>query len=121
PDHLPGQVKDANRFAHIEYEDLPALTHGARLQHELASFGYGHEVACDFGVCYCYRTSLFDLLLEHGDYRPIRAQHVTKTRRNKTRLELSRFRQHVVERLDIDLRNALGATHNVGGVDSLVR
>ena len=69
----------------------------------------------------CDRPAILDLPLENGNHRTVGTQHVTETGRDKlgVTVDLS-LDLGLVETLDIDLTNPLGATHDVGRVDSLV-
>ena len=48
--HALCQVGDADWLAHIEDEDLASLTHGSRLQYQLAGFRDQHEETDDVGM-----------------------------------------------------------------------
>src|SRR5690606_20144619 len=97
------------------------FAHRTGLKHQLTRLGDGHEETRDFRVCYGDRTTLLNLLLEHRNYRAVGTQHISKTGGDKTGLEFTQLRQRVAQRLYIDLCNTLGATHDVRGVDSLIR
>src|SRR5690606_21202354 len=97
------------------------LAHGARFQHQLTRFRNGHKVTRDLRMRYSDRPSLFNLLLEDGYYRSVRPQYIPETGGDKTGLECTTGRQRVVERLHIDLGDALGAPHDVGWIHCFVR
>ena len=113
---------DLHRLTHVEDKDLRPGGHRGGLHHQPAGFRNRHEEACDVGVRHRYRAALGDLLAEARDHRAVRPQHVAETRGDELRLAL-----HLAgldgqtERLYVDLRQTLRATHDVGRVDGLVR
>ena len=119
--HALSQVGDADRIAHVEDEDLAAMAHRASLQHQAAGLGDEHEVADDVLVGDGDGASLLDLLFEERDDRSVGAEHVAEAGGDKLRHALYlAVLDGLVERLAIDLADALAATHDVGGIDGLV-
>ena len=120
-DHALGEVDNAYGGTHIEHEDLAALAHGAGLEDELAGFGDEHEEADDIGMGDGDGTALANLLSEDGNHRTVATQHIAETGGNElgdtAYLALD---NGFVERLTVDLANALAATHDIGGVDGFI-
>jgi hypothetical protein len=81
PDHALRQVEDADRFAHLEHEDLAALGTDRRLQHQLDSLGGAHEEARHPRVGHRDGTSRRDLPEEGRDDAAAAAQHVPEPHR----------------------------------------
>ena len=120
-DHALGEVDDADGGAHVEDEDLAALAHGTGLEDELAGFGDEHEEADDVGVGDGDGTALADLLLEDGDDRAVAAEDIAEAGGDELGDALdTALDDGLVERLAVDLTDALAATHDVGGVDGFV-
>ena len=71
--HLLCKVVYLHGLAHVEDEDVVALSHRRGLQHERAGLGDGHEVADDTGVGDGDGTALGYLLLEERDDRAVGA------------------------------------------------
>ena len=115
-------MRDLNRFAHVEDEDLIARRHRGGLHHQPAGLRDRHEEARDVGVRNRNRTALGYLLAEARDHRAVRTQHVAETRSDELRLAL-----HLAgldgqtERLHVDLGQTFCTAHDVGRVDGLVR
>ena len=120
-DHALGEVDDADGSAHIEDEDLAALAHGAGLEDELAGFGDEHEEADDVGMGDGDGTALADLLLEDGDDGAVAAEDIAEAGGDELGDALDTpLDNGLVERLAVDLADALAAPHDIGGVDGLV-
>jgi len=120
-DHPSCKVVDLDRLAHVEDEDLVAGAHRRSFHHEAAGLGDGHEEAGDLGMGDRDRASLRDLLAEARDHRAVRAEDVAEPSRHELRFAgLPALFHRQAHRLHVDLRQALGAAHYVGRVDSLV-
>ena len=119
--HPPRQVVDFHGLAHIEDEDLRARAEGRGLHHQTAGLGNGHEESGDVGMRHRHRTALLDLLPETRNHGAVGTQHVTKTRGHEDGLALQLAALNgQPQRLHINLGNALGATHHIGGIHGLV-
>src|SRR5690606_12856226 len=57
-DHLTGKVGYSYWFAHVQHVNLSPLPHAASLQHQLAGFRNGHEVADDIRMRNRYRPTI---------------------------------------------------------------
>ena len=75
-DHLPREVDDLDRLAHIQDEDAAAFPsrksgtihpEDAGLQHQADGFPHRHEVALHVGVGDGQRTATTELALEQGN------------------------------------------------------
>ena len=120
-DHPAGELVDLHGFAHIEDEDLVAGAHRSGLHHEAAGLGDGHKEAVDLGVCHSDGTALGDLLTEARDHGAVAAEDVAEAGGHKLGLSfLFAIFDGEAEALDVDLGQAFGAAHNVGGVHGLV-
>ena len=119
--HLLGQVGNLHWTSHIEDENLAALTLGASLKNKLAGLGNEHEIAYDVGMGHRDRASKANLLLEEGNDGAIGVEHIAEPCRNELgdTLHLPIF-DGIVKALHVNLADALGATHHIGGIDSLV-
>ena len=95
------------------------MPHAARLEHQRARLGDGHEVANDVAVGHRHGASALDLLAEEWYHRAVAAQHVAKAGGDELRV-LAHLLGIEEERLAVDLGQALGAAHDVAGVHSLV-
>ena len=84
--HTLSQVGYSHGFAHVEDENLAAVSLRSGLKHQFAGLGYEHEETNDVGVGNGYGTSSLYLPLEERDNRAVRAQHIAKTRGNKLRV-----------------------------------
>ena len=114
PDHLPGEGEDRRRLAHVEQEDLPAVGHRARLQHEAHRLGDGHEVAGHLRAGDRHRPAVEDLAQERRHHAAAAAEHVAEAH--------GRVGQAVVA-ADADhhlLGRPLGRTHHRAGMGGLV-
>src|ERR1043166_2720981 len=81
PDHLPRQIDDLDRLAHVEDENLAARSriggtffgHGLRrggFEHKLDRLAHGHETARDIRVGHCQRPTRRELAREERHGRP---------------------------------------------------
>src|SRR5437868_9415771 len=77
-DQIGGEVHDPDRLAHVEDEDLPAMSQGTGLKHELHGLGNGHEVAAHLGVRDRQRPTRIDLPQEDWDDAAATAQNVSE-------------------------------------------
>ncbi|MCY1375119.1 hypothetical protein D9M69_625080 [compost metagenome] len=68
-DHLLGQFDDPHRLAHVQDKDITALSHGARLDHQLCRFRDGHEVSSDLRMRDRQRTARLDLFVKQRNDR----------------------------------------------------
>jgi len=73
------QVRDADRFSHIEHQDISVSGNGKGLEHERNGFGYGHEITRDLRVGYGDAPLAADLLLEDRYNTALRAENIAKT------------------------------------------
>lgn len=120
-DHASCEVGYAHGLAHVEHEDLASVAHRSGFEHELAGFGYEHEVAYDVGVGDCDGASGFDLALEDGDDGAVGSEHVAEARGDKSGYAFcSAVFDGGVEGLNVDFADAFRAAHHVGGVDGFV-
>jgi hypothetical protein len=115
PDEIPGHVDDADGFAHVEDEDLSALTHGPACRMSWAASGNAHEVAAHIGMRHRHRSARRNLLLEQGDDRPGAAEDVSEADGHEPGHLLS------VHALHEEFGDPLGSPHDVGGPNGLVR
>ena len=113
-DQAGRQVHNAHGFAHVQHIDAAAFGKTPGLQHELRSFGDGHEVAHDVRVGDGDGATALDLLLKQRDNAAVAAQHVAETHGHALHIGVGGIG------LDQHFADALGAAHDVGGVDSLV-
>src|SRR5882672_5659221 len=114
-DHAPSQVPNPDRFAHVEHEDIAALRHRPRLNHELRGLRDGHEIADYFRMRHGYRATGFDLLIEQRYNRTGRCQYIAESHHAKPRLAAA-----PMQALQDDFGESLGRTHDVGGIHGLV-
>ena len=92
-DHLPRQVHDLDRLAHVEHENLAADPLGGALQHQHRSLRDGHEITGDLRVRHFDGAPVGDLLLEEGDDAAGGAEDVAKADRHELGLVRVRVRQ----------------------------
>ena len=132
--HALGQFADADGFAHVEHKHIPALCHGACLQHQLSGFGNGHEVAGDLRVRHGDGAAVRDLLAKQRDHAAAGAQHVAKAHHGKTggaapggrslgravRCAGKRGLGSVGHGLQYQLGHAFAGPHHIGGAHGLV-
>src|SRR5204862_1310243 len=78
PDHLAGELGNLHRFAHVQNENLTALSERAALQNQADSFGNGHKKPNHVGMGNCDWAALGDLALEDGNHAARRAEHIAK-------------------------------------------
>lgn len=114
-DQVAGQVDDLDRLAHVEHEDLAAPGQGASLDDQAGRFGDRHEIARDLRVGDRHLALLLDLLPEKRDHRAARTKDIAKAhgREGGQGVEPAQV-------LDGELGHALGRTHDIGRIDSLV-
>ena len=93
----------------------PALGHRAGLHHQLRGLGDRHEVADDVRMGHGDRTAAADLLLEQRHHRAGGCQHVAEAHHAEARV-----RGALLQRLQHQLRQALGGAHDVRRVHRLV-
>ena len=146
-DQVAGQGVDLDRAAHVEDEDLAAVSVSAGQKDQTDGFGDRHEVADDVRVRDLDRTALLDHLAEERDHGAVAAQDVAEADRHELGVDVFEgaagavlvggFRAHMgkelrdlrgltgfdlrVETLDDHLAEALGGAHDVGRIDRLVR
>lgn len=119
--HPLGKRGDLDRLAHVEHEYLGARGECRGLHHKAASLGDGHEEAAYLAVGHCDRAAVLYLLAEAGYDRAVGAENVAEAGGDELCLALRLPALYgEAERLDVDLGQALGAAHDVGGVDGLV-
>ena len=82
-DHVPGEVEDLHRLAHVEDEDLAAFGVGTGLKDKTYRFWNRHEEADDVRMCDRDRTTGFDLLFKERNNRAVRTKNVAKADRYK--------------------------------------
>ena len=114
-DHVPGQIQDPDRLAHLEDEDLAPLSHRPGLQDQLGRLGDAHEVAGDLRMGHGHRAPLGDLLLEEGDHRSGTADDVPESDGDEAGLRIP------VAAGGHQFADALGRPHDVGRPHGLVR
>ena len=119
--HALGKVDNLDGGAHVEDEDFASLAHGAGFEDEFACLGDEHEEADDVGMGDGDGSSLTELLLKDRDNTTIASEYVAKACRDELgdAFDLA-LDNSLVQGLAIDFADALGASHDVGGVDGLV-
>ena len=129
--HTLGEIHYLDGLAHIEDEYLSTVADGACLEDELAGFGDEHEVAYDIGVGDGDGAASLDLLTEERDNGAVGAQYIAEAGGDELgdgwraidlgeRSVGAALCDGFVEGLAVNLADALGAAHDVGGVDGLV-
>ena len=119
--HLLGQVHNHNGLTHLKDENLISIAHSCGLHHQPASLRNGHKEAVNLGVGYGYRTTLLNLLAEVWNNATVATQHIAKSGGYELGPTLlSVLCDSHTETLTINLCQSLGATHHIGGIDSLV-
>ena len=116
PYHLPRQVDDFYRFAHVQNKYVAAFAHRARLYHQLGGFGDGHKVAGDVGMGKRNGPAGGDLLLEGRNDRTGRTQYVAEAHHAEAGLAV-RFRR---QGLQDEFGHAFARAHSVGGTHGFV-
>ncbi len=114
-DEVLGEVKDLDRVAHVEHEDIAAVAHGCRLDDKAHSLRDRHEIAHNVRVRHRDGTARQNLILEQRNDRTVRTEDIAEAHRHKFRLGF------LAERLHDHLAQTLRRTHDVRRVDSLVR
>ncbi len=115
PDHLLGEIADADRLAHVEREDFAAVAEHRGLQDQLAGLGDRHEVPRDLGMRDRDRARPRGSARESsGTTRARRVEHVAEPDRDEARRRLAR------KVLAEELGDALARTHDAGRIDGLV-
>ena len=119
--HAVGKVDNTDRGSHVEDEDFASLAHGTGFEDEFAGLGDEHEEADDVGMGDGDGTALAYLFLEDGDDGAVAAQDIAEAGGDELgdALDLA-FLDGLVQGLAVDFADALGASHDVGGVDGLV-
>ena len=119
--HALGKVDNADWGSHVEDEDFASLAHGAGFEDELACLWDEHEEADDVGMGDGDGTTLEQLLPEDGNDAAVAAQDIAKAGGDELgdALDLALL-NGFVEGLAVDFADALGASHDIGGIDSLV-
>ena len=112
--HARGQVGDTHGLAHVEHEYLAAIAFRASFKYQFAGLGNEHEETDDVGMGDGDGASLLNLFLEQGNHRAVGAEHIAEAGCNKLRVD------NLVERLHVNLADALRASHDVGRIDGLV-
>lgn len=119
--HALGKVDNLDGSSHVEDKDFTSFAHSAGFEDELACLGDEHEEADDVGMGDGDGASLEKLLLEDGDDTAVAAQNIAEAGGDELgdafNLALD---NSLVQGLAIDFADALGASHDIGGVDSLV-
>ena len=82
-DHLPREVDDRHRLAHVEEEDLALVGHRAGLEHEAHRFGDRHEVAGHLRVGDRHRAAVEDLAEERRHHAAAAAEDVAEANRRE--------------------------------------
>ena len=119
--HAFGKVGNLHAGTHVKDVDLVALTHGGCFHHQTTRLGDGHEEARDVGMGDGDRTTLGDLFAEAGNDGAVGTQDITEAGGDEACLALHfSFLNGESEALDVDFSQALGATHDVGGVHGFV-
>src|SRR5581483_4615919 len=77
-DHLPRELEDRDRLAHVEDEHLPGAADRARLDDQRDRLGDRHEVARHLRVGDADRAAALDLAAEDRDHAPRRAEDVAE-------------------------------------------
>ena len=113
-DQIAGQVDDLHRLAHFQHEDLAALAHGRRLQHQLRGLGNRHEEAGHAGIGDGDRSAAADLVLEDRHDAAVGTQHVAEAHDGEARRRVLR---HGV---DAALGDLLRHAHDARRMDRLV-
>ena len=119
--HLPCQRIDFYRTAHIKHTDSILGRKRCGLHHQTAGLRYGHEAANDILVRHRHRSAFLYLLAESRYHGTIGAKHISKTGGDKFGASLDFPALHRKPKaLDINFRKTLGASHDIGRVDSFV-
>ena len=120
-DHAPGHLVNLHGLPHVEHENLVPGAHGGGLHHQAAGLGDGHEEARDIRMRHRDGAALGNLLPEAGNHGTVRAQHIAEAGGDEAGLPRHLPALHgQAQALDIDLCQALGAAHDVGGVHSFI-
>src|SRR4051794_1708202 len=106
-DHVPRELLDRHRLAHLEHDPLPALAERAGADHELDRLRDRHEVARHPLVGERERTAERDLAAEDRHDGAGRAEHVAETHGRELRL-----RPLLLGRLDRVLGERLRRAHD---------
>jgi len=77
-DQLLGDVHDHHGLAHVQHEDLAALSQNGRLQNQRNRLRNRHEIALHFPVRHGQRPAVLELLQEERQDAAPAAQHVPK-------------------------------------------
>ena len=116
-DQVLRHIQDPDRTAHIEDEDLPPISHGARLEDQLAGLGNRHEIADDIRVGHGHRAALFDLFFEQRHHAPHASHDVAEADRDI----LGPGKIAGILPLGQEFRRPLAGAHDVGRPDRFVR
>ena len=114
-DQVLGQVQNANRLSHIQNKDFSAPCVGAGLQHQGDSLRNSHKIPNDVRIRHRHRSAGRNLLFKQRDNASVGAKDIAEAHRHKI------ARIMAVEHLNDHLADALGGSHNVGGIDRLIR
>ena len=111
--HTLCQIGDADWLAHIEDENLASLTHGSRLQYQLAGFWNEHEETDDVRMGDSDRTAHRYLLLEDWNNGTVTSQDIAESCGNElgNALYLA-INNRLVQCLAINLADSLAAAHH---------
>ena len=121
-DHPFRQVRDLDRFAHVEDEDFSAIPLGPGLQHKFTGLRDQHEVPDDVRVGDRHGAAGKDLGLENRDDGAVGSQHVAEPGRDELGMPFDfPLGFGLIEALHVDFADPFGAAHDVRGVDGLVR
>ena len=147
PDHIPCEGIDLYRAAHIQDEDLAAVSVGSCQHYQADGFGHCHEITNDVRVRDRYGAAAFDLAFENRDDGAVGTENIAEAYGDKLRFNAAEefIRKlmavvvtaavHIklgdlgglagldlrVKALDDHFAKPLAGTHDIGGVDGLVR
>lgn len=111
---------DAIGFA-CEDEDLAAFTHSAGFENKLTCLRNEHEVADNVRMGDSNGPALLNLLFKKRNNGTIATQDIAETSGDKLGFALYlTINDSLIKALAINLTDALGATHDVGGVNGLI-
>src|SRR5688572_28093938 len=114
--HVVSQIQYSDRFSHIQYKDVRALSHSRCLQDQLHGLPDAHEVPPHVTMCQRHRTTGGDLSAKRRNNTAVAFEDVTEANGNEVR--------GVIHPVgcggDDQFRNSLRKSHNACRVYSLV-
>ena len=113
--HTFCKIQNLHGLSHVKHEQLSVVGHGSGGKDKLAGLRYGHEVSDNPLIRNGDRTSLCYLLSEERDYGASASQYVAESGGAAFDYSLC------THALGKHLAHSLGSSHDVGGVDRLVR